>query len=197
MELGGRSDDIERSDGKHNIKECLKIKTVVESCYRASGNDDLGGCENDLVGMTNYGIVPLPKFDENQQINRSAIHDSFSAFSIPNFNFNDDELAMIGAVLEVMASQSFKTITPAYYEQALKGRYANDPQSVRMLDEITQNVWIEAGILNCNAIEAPHKTFRDAIKNHYPNVTSLFTQKAKITARKVSELNEKLEKLLG
>jgi hypothetical protein len=66
-----------------------------------------------------------------------------------------------------------------------------------MLDEITQNVWIEAGILNCNAIEAPHKTFRDAIKNHYPNVTSLFTQKAKITARKVSELNEKLEKLLG
>ena len=81
-------------------------------------------CENDLVGMNNYGIVPLPKFDENQQINRSAIHDSFSAFSIPNFNFSDDELAMIGAVLEVMASQSFKTITPAYYEQALKGRYA-------------------------------------------------------------------------
>lgn len=154
-------------------------------------------CENDLVGMGNYGIVPLPKLDKDQQLNRAAIHDSFSALSIPNFNFSDEELSMLGAVLEVMASQSFKTITPAYYEQALKGRYVNDPQSVRMLDEITQNVWIEAGILNCNAIEAPHKTFRDAIKNHYPNVTSLFTQKAKITARKVSELNEKLEKLLG
>ena len=154
-------------------------------------------CENDLVGMGNYGIVPLPKLDKDQQLNRAAIHDSFSALSIPNFNFSDEELSMLGAVLEVMASQSFKTITPAYYEQALKGRYANDPQSVRMRDEITQNVWIEAGILNCNAIEAPHKTFRDAIKNHYPNVTSLFTQKAKITARKVGELNEKLEKLLG
>ena len=154
-------------------------------------------CENDLVGMGNYGIVPLPKLDKDQQLNRAAIHDSFSALSIPNFNFSDEELSMLGAVLEVMASQSFKTITPAYYEQALKGRYVNDPQSVRMLDEITQNVWIEAGILNCNAIEAPHKTFRDAIKNHYPNVTSLFTQKAKITARKVSELNEKLETLLG
>ena len=154
-------------------------------------------CENDLLGMSNYGIVPLPKLDANQQLNRAAIHDSFTAYSIPNFNFSDDELAMIGAVLEVMASQSFKTITPAYYEQALKGRYANDPQSVAMLDQITQNVWIEAGILNCNAIEAPHKTFRDAIKNRYTNATSLFSQKAKITQRKITDLNASLEKLLG
>ena len=154
-------------------------------------------CENDLVGMSNYGIVPLPKLDQNQAITRAAIHDSFSAYSIPNFNFSDDELAMIGAVLEVMASQSFQTITPAYYEQALKGRYANDPQSVAMLDQITQNVWIEAGILNCNAIEAPHKTFRDAIKNRYTNATSLFSQKAKITQRKITDLNASLEKLLG
>ena len=154
-------------------------------------------CENDLVGMSNYGIVPLPKLDMNQQTNRSAIHDSFSVYSLPNFSFSDDELSMLGAVLEVMASQSFKTITPAYYEQALKGRYINDPQSVAMLDDITQNVWIEAGILNCNAIEAPHKTFRDAIKNKYPNASSLFSQKAKITQRKVKDLNESLEKLLG
>ena len=154
-------------------------------------------CENDLVGMSNYGIVPLPKLDGNQEINRSAIHDSFSVYSLPNFSFTDDELSMLGAVLEVMASQSFKTITPAYYEQALKGRYVNDPQSVAMLDDITQNVWIEAGILNCNAIEAPHKTFRDAIKNQYPNASSLFSQKAKITQRKIKDLNESLEKLLG
>ena len=154
-------------------------------------------CENDLLGMSNYGIVPLPKLDANQELNRAAIHDSFTAYSIPNFNFSDDELSMIGAVLEVMASQSFKTITPAYYEQALKGRYANDPQSVAMLDDITQNVWIEAGILNCNAIEAPHKTFRDAIKNRYTNATSLFSQKAKITQRKITDLNASLEKLLG
>jgi hypothetical protein len=154
-------------------------------------------CENDLVGMTNYGIVPLPKFDENQQINRSAIHDSFSAFSIPNFNFNDDELAMIGAVLEVMASQSFKTITPAYYEQALKGRYANDPQSVAMLDHITQNVWIEAGILNCNAIDAPHKTFREAIKNRNANASSLLKQMERLVQKKLDTLNSDLEKLLG
>ncbi len=154
-------------------------------------------CENDLVGMNNYGIVPLPKLDANQQTNRSAIHDSFSAYSIPNFSFSDDELEMLGAVLEVMASQSYRTITPTYYEQALKGRYVNDPQSVRMLDDITQNVWIEAGVLNCNAIEAPHKAFRTAIKDNYPNASSLFAQKQKIIDRKVKDLNSNLEKLLG
>ena len=153
--------------------------------------------ENDLVGMNNYGIVPLPKLDSDQQTNRSAIHDSFSAYSIPNLNYSDEELSMFGAVLEVLAAQSFKTVTPAYYEQALKGRYVNDPQSVAMLDDITQNVWIEAGILNCNAIEAPHKTFRTAVSNNYTNASSLFAQKAKITTRKVTTLNESLEKLLG
>ena len=154
-------------------------------------------CENDLVGMNNYGIVPLPKLDTAQENYRSAIHDSFSAYSLPNFNFSDDELNMIGAVLEVMASQSFKTITPAYYEQALKGRYANDPQSVSMLDLITQNVWIDAGVLYCNSIDKPHNIIRNAIGNHYTNVSSFFAQKQRSVERLLKTLNSDLEKLLG
>lgn len=154
-------------------------------------------CENDLVGMNNYGIVPLPKLDMVQQNYRSAIHDSFSAYSIPNFNFSNDELEMIGAVLEVMASQSFKTITPAYYEQALKGRYANDPQSVNMLDLITQNVWIDAGVLYCNSIDKPHNIIRNAIGNHYTNASSFFAQKQRAVERLVKTLNSDLEKLVG
>ena len=153
--------------------------------------------ENDLVGMSNYGIVPLPRLDTAQQTYRSAIHDSFSAYSVPNFNFSDDELEMIGAVLEVMASQSYNTITPAYYEQALKGRYANDPQSVRMLDLITQNVWIDAGVLYCNAIDKPHNIIRNVIGSNVRSASQLFTQKKKVVSRLVDTLNTNLEKLLG
>lgn len=153
--------------------------------------------ENDLVGMNDYGIVPLPRLDTDQQTYRSAIHDSFSAYSVPNFNFSDDELEKIGAVLEVMASSSFNTITPAYYEQALKGRYANDPQSVRMLDLITQNVWIDAGVLYCNAIEKPHQVIRTIIGKNMKNSSALFTQKKKAISRLVGILNSDLEGLLG
>lgn len=153
--------------------------------------------ENDLVGMTNYGIVPVPRLDSEQQAYRSAIHDSFTTFSIPNFNFSDEELEMLGAVLEVMGSQSFSTITPAYYEQALKGRYANDPQSVRMLDLITQNVRIDAGVLYCNAIDKPHQTMRTIVGNNASNPSSLFAQKNKVVNKLVGTLNGDLEKLLG
>jgi hypothetical protein len=151
--------------------------------------------ENDLVGMDDYGIVPLPRLDTNQQTYRSAIHDSFSAYSVPNFNFSEEELEMIGAVLEVMASTSFNTITPAYYEQALKGRYANDPQSVRMLDLITQNVWIDAGVLYCNAIEKPHQIFRTIVGNNMKNSSAVFKQKANAINRLLKTLNADLEKL--
>ena len=151
--------------------------------------------ENDLVGMDDYGIVPLPRLDTNQQTYRSAIHDSFSAYSVPNFNFSEEELEMIGAVLEVMASTSFNTITPAYYEQALTGRYANDPQSVRMLDLITQNVWIDAGVLYCNAIEKPHQIFRTIVGNNMKNSSAVFKQKANAINRLLKTLNADLEKL--
>lgn len=153
--------------------------------------------ENDLVGMNNYGIVPLPRLDTDQQTYRSAIHDSFSVYSVPAFGFSEDELEMIGAVLEVMASQSFKTITPAYYEQALKGRYANDPQSVRMLDLITQNVWIDAGVLYCNSIEKPHQIIRTLVGSNNNAASSMFTQKERFIERKLKTLNEELEALLS
>ena len=153
--------------------------------------------ENDLLGMSNYGIVPVPRLDSEQATYRSAIHDSFTTFSIPNFNFSEEELEMLGAVLEVMGSQSFSTITPAYYEQALKGRYANDPQSVRMLDLITQNVWIDAGVLYCNAIDKPHQMMRTIVGNNASNISSQLSAKARIVTKQVAALNTELEKLLG
>ena len=66
-----------------------------------------------------------------------------------------------------------------------------------MLDHITQNVWIEAGILNCNAIDAPHKSFREAIKNHNPNASSFLKQIERMVQKKLDTLNGDLEKLIG
>ena len=43
---------------------------------------------------------------------------------------------MTGAVLEALSYESRQTVIPAYYEIALKGKYARDPESVEMLDLI-------------------------------------------------------------
>ena len=52
---------------------------------------------------------------------------------IPKTN---NKLEMTGAVLEALAYESRETVIPAYYDIALKGKYARDPESVEMLDLI-------------------------------------------------------------
>lgn len=154
--------------------------------------------ENDLTQMSDdYGIVPIPILESTQEKYSSSIHNSFSSYSVPNINKTEAELEMIGAVLEVLGSQSFNTITPAYYEQALKGRYAKDPQSLQMLDLITQNVEIDAGVLYCNSVDKPNNTIRDVIGKHNTAATSLLTAKKVSVTRKVAALNEDLEKLFN
>ena len=46
----------------------------------------------------------------------------------------------MGAVLEVLSRESAKNVVPAYYETALKVKYARDDQSSKMLDIIRYNI---------------------------------------------------------
>lgn len=91
-----------------------------------------------------YGILPTPKYDEHQEDYYTYVHDQCSIFLIPT-TVKDPEMS--GAVLEAMAYESYKTLTPAYFEVALKGRYANDPESRKILDMIANNVIVDTGVL--------------------------------------------------
>ncbi len=153
--------------------------------------------ENDLLDMDNYGIVPIAKLNSDQKGYRSSIHDTFSVFAIPSFSFSDERLSRIGAFLEVMASESFNITTVTYYEQALKGRYVNDPQSVTMLDIITQNVNIDAGVLYSNALSKPQYIIRDTVGGNLSNAASVMKMKEKIFEKNLEALNKSFEELIN
>ena len=91
-----------------------------------------------------YGILPTPKYDEAQDSYYTYVHDQYSMFMIP-ITVRDPEMS--GAVLEAMAYESYKTLMPAYFETALKGRYANDIESRQMIDMITNNVVVDTAII--------------------------------------------------
>ena len=50
-----------------------------------------------------------------------------------------------GIVLEAMAAESMYTVTPAYYDVALKGKYARDEESLDMLDIILESRCYDLG----------------------------------------------------
>ena len=81
-----------------------------------------------------FGILPYPKYDENQSEYYSLISTGLTpGVSIPVTN-NEPEKA--GLILEAMAYYSVDTLTHAYYDTALNNRYIRDEDSGEMLDII-------------------------------------------------------------
>ena len=81
-----------------------------------------------------FGILPYPLYDETQKEYNNLISTGLvSSTSIPNTCENTE---VVGVTLEAMAYYSTSTLTPAYYDNALKTRYVRDEESGEMLDII-------------------------------------------------------------
>ena len=141
-----------------------------------------------------YGILPLPKYDEKQKDYYSFVHDQYSVFIIPQAA-RDPELS--GAALEALAYENYCSVLPVYYDLVLKGRYANDPQTRKMIDIITSGVrmdsaWIYGNVLNdpCqslirNPMSQEKRTFGSDLAEVKKKVSTLL----KIIAKEVSALD--------
>ena len=67
-------------------------------------------------------------------------------FGIPStLPFEDYEF--VGILMEVLNAESWKTVYPAYYEEALKGRFSTDENMAQMIELITNSRVYEYGIL--------------------------------------------------
>lgn len=107
---------------------------------------------------SDYGIIPCPKWDEAQDNYYTFVHDQYSVFGIPVTVTDTD---MVSAVLEALAAQSYRTVTPAYYDIALKGKYLRDEESSKMLELSLVNVKIDfSWIYTSDLSNAAQDTFR-------------------------------------
>ncbi len=95
-----------------------------------------------------YGILPLPKFDEEQEFYRTSSRNTHNSFSMPVICADPD---MAGAVLEALSSSNHETVLPAYFETALKTKYSRDDDSARMYDLIRESMFLDFGYTYCNA----------------------------------------------
>ncbi|MCL2772218.1 MAG: hypothetical protein FWD71_02615 [Oscillospiraceae bacterium] len=90
---------------------------------------------------TDFGIIPYPKYDETQANYVSRI-EYYMAMQVPITNADP---ACAGVMLEALNSESAKTIMPAYYDIALKTKYARDDESSQMLDLIMNSLVVDIG----------------------------------------------------
>lgn len=146
----------------------------------------------DFRNMTDrYGIIPIPKMEETQEGYQTFLHDQFTAFGVVA-TVKESRLQMMGAFLEAMAAESYKSLVPTYYELALKTKYVSDEESGQMLDMIYQSIYIDAGVLYTKSLSSIHQTLRSVIQSENNTVASQFKTIGKVVEKLLGKLNDSL-----
>ncbi len=172
------------------------IRTLFTENHAAMATIRLMEMENSVMRNMEqeYGIVPMPKYDEQQDGYYTMLHDQFTAVSIP-VTVTGDRLAEMSAVLEAMSSASYHIVKPAYYETTLRTKLAQDPQSADMIDIISENVYIDAGILLIHELGAYHHGLRDIVKSRTNSTASLYKAKNAACKKSLERVCKSLDKL--
>ena len=103
---------------------------------------------NDLRDMKDsFGILPMPKLDESQAEYSTYIHNGSTVFTIPKTCKDPDRSA---AFLEAACAENYRTVTPAYFETAIKVKYTRDEPSAAMLDMIVASAYLDLPFIYAN-----------------------------------------------
>lgn len=98
-----------------------------------------------------FGVLPCPKYDENQKDYLTHIDPASPIMCLPSPS--DPEFT--GIITEALSAESYRHVIPAFYEASLSGKIVRDEESMDMLKIIMQNhVFDMAMIFNFGDIAA-------------------------------------------
>ena len=91
---------------------------------------------------TDFGIIPYPKYDENQEEYRTTSHNAVSMMCFP-VTVKDPEMSAI--ITEALCAESYRNVIPQYYDVVLKVKGARDDESAEMIDLIRDSLIFDFG----------------------------------------------------
>lgn len=139
-----------------------------------------------------YGLLPMPKLDETQDDYYSGSTDRPIAIPVTA----GSHLETTGLVTEALNIEGYKQVFPAYYETALKSRYADQADDADMIEIAHQNMIISFTYAFGDYKSAYNILFEDLFKNGTPgtDVASWAAKKESEQVARVAELQEFFEK---
>ena len=143
-----------------------------------------------------YGILPMPKLDENQAEYYAGCTDRPLAVPI---TVNPDNVDNIGIVIEALSAEGYKQVFPVYFELALKVRYADQTEDAEMIDIINKNIILSLNYTYGN-YESPYlKLFETLFNAKTPSydVASYAAKVEKSQIARCEQIMAKFEELSG
>ncbi len=158
----------------HQRAVCTKAPSHPPSFFKNGNILFLGNCR--LIDSTSlrdmeddFGYLPFPKYDDEQEEYYSLVHDTalHGCISVASQN-----LDMAGAVLEALNAESYRIVTPAWYESALKLKYARDDISSQMIDLIKGSMTTNFIFAYNFALNNIGMVYRTLVGGNNPNYAS-------------------------
>lgn len=147
---------------------------------------------NELVAANmedEYGIVPLPKYNPEQEGYYHRPDRNCAVLVIPKTN-DEADLERLAILLEDMSYMSSKTVVPDYYETVIKLRRARVPELGEMVDLIKNNIYYDIAFLYTIS-------YTDAIDASFNsgNFSSTFERQNTLITRNLQNLKKQLDQL--
>ena len=171
-----------------DIAQMLSEDRILFSPLRIMHTDQIRDMESP------YGLIPLPKWNEEQEHYYTFEHDQYSIGGIP---VSVQDPAMVSAVVEAMAAESYRYVTPAYYDVVLNGKYLRDKDSSEMLEIAMAGIKIDFGWIHTYSLSSISQSLiRDILYNtKSSNFSSAYASKKKAFDKMMSKLVENVEKI--
>ena len=120
---------------------------------------NLNSGSNFRIMEDKYGLLPLPKYDAEQDDYYTTFDNTSSLIVVLS---NCKKLEKVGATLELMAAESYKQVIPAYFETCLKGKYSENPYDAQMYDRILSSFVFNFGFCySTKSLDGVGSLFRD------------------------------------
>ena len=187
------------NDLYHNSNDGFFIKTASATLY-AEGNSLFYNVSGQHLAQQfrnseiNYSILPAPKFDESQENYRTPVAFTHTMYCIP---IDAKNTSKSGAVLECMASEAYRTVTPALFETAFKYQYSKNPYDAELFEVIRDNVVFDIGRPFFDSLggdsSSPIRVWRMQIENGLNSLASAGKVQLRAWNKSLTALSEELK----
>ncbi|MBO7176284.1 MAG: hypothetical protein J6W14_02815, partial [Clostridia bacterium] len=142
-----------------------------------------------------YGVLPVPKYEEAQENYYTCMAFPFSIYSV-SIALSEEKANMAGAVLECMASESYRQVTPAVFETAMKLKYSAGEDDSRMYDLVRDTIQFDLGrIFTTPLRNISYSPFRNACNNGNTHSVSIIKAEAKVMQKALDQIVTSLDKI--
>jgi ABC-type glycerol-3-phosphate transport system substrate-binding protein len=141
-----------------------------------------------------FGIIPVPKFDTNQTDYKSFVNGAASMVCVPA-TVKEADREYVSIIIEGMAAEAYRVVTPVLYETYLKRKVTRDAESMDMIDYIVRNRVFDMAYVNMH--DGVGSYVRDLLQKGATDISSTMKSYQKSAAKRIEKIVKAFDKSLA